>query len=77
MNQNMNFTELVGKTIKEANQKQLMGYDDIGFLELKFTDETKTLIVANFGGYSGESKDEYPTTIYIDNVSYEGKLTDI
>jgi hypothetical protein len=59
------FSDLVGKTIQSAEQKQHPRYDDDGFLELTFTDGSKCLIVGTYCGYSGDSEDEYPTSIYI------------
>lgn len=66
MNNNITeFENLIGKTIKSATQKKLKNCDDTGFLVLDFTDGTTTTIVASYGGYTGNSEDEYPTHIEI------------
>lgn len=67
---NMQFNDLVGKTIKVVQQLQRKGYDDNGFLLIEFTDGEKALIVAGYGGYTGESEDEYPTYIEVTNEDY-------
>lgn len=69
----MEYKDLIGKTIVSVQQKKLKGYDDDGFLELKFSDETKVIIVARYGGYTGQSEDEYPTGIFI-TEQYDSKL---
>ena len=62
----MEFKDLVGKTIISAVQvSPHEGYDDQGCLQLEFSDGTKASIVADYGGYTGDSYDEYPTCIYI------------
>ena len=61
----MKFKDLVGKTIVKATQKRLRGHDDIGFLELKFSDDTKVVIVADYGDFSSASDGEYPTNIFV------------
>lgn len=43
---------------------------------MQFSDGTKATIVAFYGGYTGESEDEYPTGIFI-TESYDGKLEDV
>lgn len=59
----MNFEDLQGKTIAKATQMKKPTYDDDGWLKLEFTDGTSCVIWAGYGGYTGESEDEYPTTI--------------
>ncbi len=61
----MKFADLAGKTIESAEQKQHPNYDDDGFLELTFTDGSRCLIVATYGGCSGHSDGEYPTSMFI------------
>ena len=61
----MKYKDLIGKTIESVSHKKLQGYDDEGYLELKFTDGSIATIVASYGGYTGESEDEYPTYIYV------------
>ena len=63
----MEFKDLIGKTITNATQQKLSDHDDSGFLELQFSDGTTALIVAMYGGYTGNSEDEYPTGLYIIN----------
>jgi hypothetical protein len=72
----MKLSDLIGKTITSAKIKRLNGYDDTGFLELKFSDETQTTIVSEYGGYTGESYDEYPTQIVL-STYYDNRLVDI
>lgn len=60
---------LTGKTISAATRMKKPEYDDEGWLRLDFTDGTHCVIVAWYGGYTGESEDEYPTSITIaDNI---------
>ena len=61
----MEYKDLIGKTIESVSHKKLKGYDDEGYLELKFTDGTIATVVASYGEYTGESEDEYPTYIYV------------
>ncbi len=64
----MNFKDLKGKTITQATQKKLKGYDDQGYLLLKFSDGTSTIITASYDGWTGNSVDEYPTNISLEDV---------
>lgn len=61
----MEYKDLIGKTIENVSHKKLKGYDDEGYLELKFTDGTTATVVASYGGFTGKSEDEYPTYIYV------------
>ena len=61
----MKLKDLIGKTITEAEIMKMPAYDDDGWLRLTFTDGTKAVIVASYGGYTGRSEDEYPTRIDI------------
>ena len=61
----INWSDLVGKTISCATQMKFQEYDDVPVLALKFTDGTSCFIVAEYGGYTGGSEDEYPRYIYI------------
>lgn len=56
---------LEGKTIMSAVYKKAVEYDDSGFLELNMSDGTSFIVVASYGGYTGESIDEYPTDINV------------
>ena len=44
--EDIEFNTLVGKTIKSVVQKKSIGYDDKGFLEITFTDDTTVVIVS-------------------------------
>lgn len=68
----MEFKDLIGKTIIGATQKRLDRYDDEGYLELNFSDGTHAVIVASYGAYTGDSEDEYPTKIYIQEYLKQG-----
>ena len=71
------FKDLIGKTIKEANHKKLIGYDDTGFLELVFTDGTKVVVMGYYNEeYTHKGEGEYSTCIGITD-EYEGKLENI
>ena len=56
---------IVGKTIKAASLRGMKGYDDEPYIDIDFTDGTKITIVSSYGGYTGESEDEYPSYICI------------
>lgn len=64
-NTQMSFKALEGKTIKTATHVKRPTNDDDGWLLLEFTDETKCVICAYYGGYTSESEDEYPTRICV------------
>lgn len=61
----MTLEGLKSKTIRSAQFMKHYKHDDEGYLCLFFTDGTKCLITAGYGGYTGESEDEYPTNIGI------------
>ena len=63
----MELKDLIGKTIAEAEIMKMPAYDDEGRLRLKFTDGTQTVVVASYGGYTGNSEDEYPTYIELND----------
>lgn len=71
----MTFKDLINKTIVDAKRKKLKDYDDTGFLELTFSDGTRAIIVAGYGGWAAESEDEYPTSIDISD-GYHFPLVD-
>lgn len=56
---------MVGKKIASVSIHTLSGTDDGGFMRIIFTDKTECLIVGSYDAYTGESQDEYPTTIYL------------
>jgi len=60
--------ELINKTIIHAEIKSINNsdeFDDSPYLYLKMSDGTEFTIVSNYGGYSGESEDEYPRFIEV------------
>lgn len=61
----MDFQDIVGKTIQSATHAKRPEHDDEGWLLLEFTDGSKCVIDAWYGAYTGESEDEYPTSIGI------------
>jgi hypothetical protein len=61
----MEFKDLIGKTIIAATPKKLLEYDDEGYLHLQFSDGTEAFIIAEYGGFTGDSFDEYPTYLSI------------
>lgn len=61
----MTFKDLIGKTIVEANHKKFLKHDDAPILELKFSDNTSYFIESYYGGFTGNSMDEYPSFIGI------------
>ena len=58
-------SDLIGKTIASAETMKRPGFDDSGWLRLAFTDGTIAVVVARYGDWTGDSEDEYPTSIYI------------
>lgn len=73
MNSVIHVGDLVGKTIVAAEMKKLKDCDDQGFLLLTFSDQSRALVIASYGGYTGKSEDEYPTYLYL-SVNPEEKL---
>ena len=71
----MEFIDLVGKTIISAKQLRIDTTDDCGFLLLEFDDGTSCYVESFYGGFTGESDDEYPTGIRImdPNDEYDRK----
>jgi hypothetical protein len=71
-----NIDLLIGKTIKKAEYQKIKkidedgniydaGYDDEPYLKLEMEDGNIFTIVADYGGYTGNSEDEYPRSIYV------------
>lgn len=56
---------LAGKTITSATRMAPPGVDDKPFLRLQFTDGTEAYIRASYGGYTGNSDDEYPAFVTV------------
>jgi hypothetical protein len=70
------FNTLVGKTIKsliirKREEKQSDGeeYDDEPYLDIEFTDGQIIRIDATYGGYTGNSYDEYPVHIDLNEIA--------
>lgn len=53
----------IGKTVKSIELHGIKGFDDKPILILKFTDDSELLLRATYGGYTGNSEDEYPSFI--------------
>ena len=64
----MEINQIIGKTIKSIKQKQLKDYDDKGYLEIEFTDGCKVIIESIYYCYTGGSRGEYPTGIFIQSI---------
>lgn len=76
----MDEKELIGKKIIKAEIRKLPKddyrddeYDDEPILFLEMEDGTKFKIVANFGGYTGKSEDEYPRYIFVEKIKLKQK----
>jgi len=62
--------KLEGKTIKKAWIEKINDkYDDEPFLFLEMTDGTVFRIIANYYGYTGNSEDEYPRVIIVEEIN--------
>ena len=61
----MEYKDIIGKTIISVTEMKKPQFDDEGWLRLEFADGTACAIVASYGGYTGNSEDEYPTLIGI------------
>jgi hypothetical protein len=67
----MKINNLIGKTIESIYKCKLKDYDDTGYLHVTFTDGTKILIESTYGNWTSQSKEEYPTGIYISTATDE------
>lgn len=63
----MKISELIGKTIVNTQFMKKNGYDDEAWVRLDFTDGTHCFVVSSYGSFSGESEDEYPAFIFLQN----------
>lgn len=60
--------DLEGKKIKKVWVGKISEeYDDIPFLFMAFEDDTTIKIIADYGGFTGESEDEYKRIITVEN----------
>jgi len=66
----MEASNLIGKKIINAKIKGIPTCDDEPYLILEFDDNSIVTIKASYGGYTGNSEDEYPAFISIE----EGEL---
>lgn len=62
---NLESGAIVGKTIQAATHVKRPTNDDEGWLLLEFTDGSKCVVYSWYGGYTGDSAEEYPTGISI------------
>lgn len=74
---NMDIKDLIGKTIVDVFKMKYRNYDDEGYLQIVFSDNTKVLISAGYNEYTGNSLDEYPTKIEINGKWTENKYIKI
>lgn len=68
------FQEMISKTIIRVIQLKLKGHDDNGFLRLDFSDGSHAVIEGGYGGYTGDSEDEYKTCIGMCDEEREAQL---
>lgn len=61
---------LVGKTITEVIKARHPYYDDEGYIIMRFSDGSEYTIVAGYGSFTGQSCEEYPTSISIHEGEY-------
>lgn len=73
----MKFKDLEGKTIKKIKNRKHSKYDDFGYLDVEFTDGAKVCIVGGYGGYTGNSFDEYITRIKLEEFGFEDKIQNL
>lgn len=59
---------MIGRTIEACSFRGIPGCDDVPFLDITFSDGSSVTIEASYGGYTGQSSDEYPALI-------SGKIT--
>lgn len=59
----MKLKDLPGKTISEVAMLRRPEFDDEAWLRLRFTDGTECVLVGFYGGFTGNSEDEYPAYI--------------
>jgi len=72
---NKTLKDFKGKTIKKVwlerhkkDDKEV--YNDVPFLFIEFTDGSISKIESTYGGYDGDSYDEYPSYFIINGVSF-------
>ena len=62
---------MIGKTIESVKKYGGKGVDDENLIVMTFTDGTSIEIWASYGGYTGQSEDEYPSFIGIETEDKE------
>lgn len=60
-----NAAAIIGKTIAAVDYMRMPEHDDEAWMVISFTDGTQTCVVGSYGGYTGESEDEYPAYVGI------------
>jgi len=63
--------KLIGKTIIKIERKGTKGCDDTPYIVLTFSDGSTAVFEGHYGGYTGESEDEYPRYITLHYSSEE------
>jgi len=66
------FKQLKGKVIFKVTQLKYPDTDDNGWLYFEFEDGTNVMVTANYGDYTGNSIDEYQTSIGVSKLSRKG-----
>lgn len=54
---------MIGHTIEACSFRGIPGCDDVPFLDITFSDGSSVTLEASYGGYTGQSSDEYPAFI--------------
>jgi hypothetical protein len=66
--QRFTLKSMIGHTITAVKTKGIKGYDDRPFLLLTLSDGRTVCIEAEYDGYTGCSKEEYPRHLSIDVI---------
>ena len=70
----MNDTKkLIGERIVKAKIKNIKNHDDTPYLFLTMESGIVFKIIANYGGYTGNSEDEYRRFIEVEKLNKQGK----
>lgn len=71
-------SELAGKTIKSAAIKKISEeYDDEPYLDIEMTDGSVYRVTSYYGGYTGNSDDEYPAFIGLSKIDVPDKMSSV
>lgn len=54
---------MIGRTIEDCSFRGIPGCDDVPFFDITFSDGSSVTLEASYGGYTGQSADEYPAFI--------------